>query len=280
MIHKKIHSFCLIAMASIIALFSSCTKEDMSACPSQIRVYFTFAPNTINTADINRMHLYVFSDNGTFWGEYIDERISNFSPDYYIDCSDLPPGTYRFIAWAGEEKQHYATAPISFVKGQTTHDEALLELKHTGDVVSTPLSHIFHAQLLDATVKVQRVQRFEMPLTQLSNTIHLRTVGLPADENLYTFSIEDNSCAYKFDRTRTLSPLCNRFAYTAPCTKDKNNQLNATLNILELSAERRTPYLQVINRTTGTTLYPVGAQSGDLIGLILSAYPQNNFETT
>ncbi|MCL2727383.1 MAG: FimB/Mfa2 family fimbrial subunit [Bacteroidales bacterium] len=280
MTNKILHIFYLMAMVSICALGSSCTKEDMSACPGQIRVYFTYAPNTINTSDVNRMHLYVFSGEGTYLGEYIDDRISNFGPDYYIDCSDLTPGTYRFIAWAGKDKQYYETIPGSFVKGQTTYDQALLKLKHSGDVVSTLIPHIFHAQLSNATVVLQKVQRFEMPLTQLSNTIHLRTVGLPADENRYAFTIEDNNCAYKFDRSRTMSSLCNRFAYTASCTKDEFSQLNATLNVLELSAERRTPRLHILNKTTGTTLYPVGAQSGDLIGLILSAYPQNNFETT
>ena len=152
-------------------------------------------------------------------------------------------------------------------------------LEHPANIVSTPPHHIFHSEFQAIIYAAQKIQRFDMTLWQLSNTINIRTVGLPADNNAYTFNITDNNCTYKFDRS--FAPHTHAmFTYTAPCTKDGAGQLHSTLNVLRLSANRRVPQLQIYNKTTGTALYPVGAQSGDLIGLILSAYPQNNFDTT
>ena len=260
-------------------LLTSCLKEDMSDCFAEVRVYFSFATDNINPANVDRMHLYVFDDKGRFVGEYRDDNISNFNTDYYINCSDLLPGNYRFIAWGGKDERFYSVAPALFIKGQTTFNEALLMLEHPANIVSTPPHHIFHSELPATVVITQGIQRFDMPLTQLSNTINIHTVGLPADANAYTFIIADNNCTYKVDGSFA-SHSHRIFTYTAPCVKDGAGQLHSTLNVLRLSANRRTPQLQIYNQNTGAVLYPVGAQSGDLIELILRAYPQNNFDTT
>ena len=268
-----------IAAVIFTLLLSSCMKEDMSDCLEEIRVYFTFSIQSINPADVDRMHLYVFNSDGYFVSEYRDDNISNFGANYYMNISDLLPGNYRFIAWGGKDERYYSTAPTNFVAGKTTFGEALLMLEHPGNIVSSPPHHLFHSELPATVVTTQRLLVFYMPLVQLSNTINISTVGLPADANSYSFNITDINCSYNFDSsfaTHNHEP----FTYTASCTKDNAHQLHSTLNVLRLSADRRTPQLQVYNKTADTVLYPVGEQSGDLIGLILSAYPQNNFDTT
>ena len=275
----KLHTFRTIATMLISTLlFYACLKDDRSICPEEIQVYFTF-PTTINPADIDRMHLYIFNDKGYFLDEYRDDNITNFSTEYYITCTGLLPANYRFIAWGGKDELYYSTSPLPFTKGETTFDEALLMLKHPGGVVLAPPHHIFHSDLEATVVYGHIIQRFYMPLAQLSNTINISTIGLPASANAYTFNIKDNNCSYKFDRSFA-SHSHGTFTYTAPCTKDGAGQLHSTLKVMRLSADRRTPRLEIYNETTGAPLYPVGTQSGDLIGLILSAYPQNNFETT
>ena len=259
-------------------LLFSCLREDVSHCPEQIRVYFTFPSYTINSADVDRMHLYVFDHKGYYLGEYRDDYIPHFNADYYMECSDLLPGRYRFITWGGKDEKDYSTTPSSFVVGKTTFDEARLIFEHPENVVSTPLHHLFHADLL-ATVTSAKVQRFDMPLKQLSNTINIHTVGLPFDTNAYTFNITDNCCIYTFDCS-AIPYVHPTVTYTAPCIKDGANQLHASLNILQLAADRHTPQLEIYNQTANTVLYPVGAQSGDLIDLILSAYRFHDFETT
>jgi len=267
-------------------MLSSCRiiDEDMSNCPEQIRVYFTYAPRTgnqgIDPADVDRMNLYVFSDKGLYLGEYRDDKITGFSADYYMECSDLLPGKYRFIAWAGKDEACYSTVPASFIKDKTTFDEALVTLNHPGGIISKPVHRLFYADLLSATVTTAKIQRFTMPLQQVTNTINIRTAGLPADANNYMFNIADNNCTYKFDFSQGVCPSHSTFTYTAPCTKDAAGQLHSTLDVLRLSANRHTPQLQIFNTTAGKALYPTGTQSGDLIGLILSANPQNDFDTT
>ena len=271
-------------------LLFSCLKEDMSNCPEEIRVYFKFTDMftltgegyPINPGHVDRMHLYIFNDKGYYLGEYRDEHIAGFSDEYYIDCSDLLPGKYSFIAWGGKDEECYSTSlgntltPPSFVKSKTTFDEALLTLNRSGNNVSTPVHHLFHSGL-PATVTNAKVQRFDMPLMQITNTINIRTVGLPYDGNTYRFNIKDNNDVYTFDgsfATRESDPF---FTYTAPCMKDKEmGQLSATLNVMRLAGYRHSPQLQISNETAGNLLY----HTDDLISLIERTVPDNDFDTT
>ena len=265
-------------------LLSSCLKEDMSNCPEQIRVYFDIntldGADEINPNDVDRMNLYVFCNKGYYLGEYRDDHITDFDPDnYYIDCSDLLPGKYRFIAWAGKDENFFNTTPEPFVKGKTKFEKALLALKHSNGMVTDKVHHLFHSEL-PATVTNEKVQRFDMPLIQQTNTINIRTVGLLTDDCTYSFNITDNNNIYNFDSSFATDITDATFTYTAPFTKDGMHQLHSTLNVMRLAANRQTPQLQIYNETTGTTLYPFGNYSGDLIGLIKSAYPKNDFEKT
>ena len=260
----------------------SCLKEDTSNCPEQIRVYFDITSratgDAINPEDIDRMNLYIFCSKGYYLGEYQDDNITDFNADYFIDCSDLLPGKYRFIAWAGKDEQYYTATPAPFVKGKTKFEEALLELKHSNGIVAAGLHHLFHSEL-PATVTREKVQRFDMPLIQHTNTINIYTEGLPASANAYTFEIADNNCKYHFDRSFVACEHSG-FKYVADCTKDNMHQLFSTLNVMRLADDRHTPQLQIYNKTAGTLLYPVGGQSGDLIELIRNANPDNDFELT
>ena len=285
------HIFQKIATLLVCTLLlSSCLKEDMSNCPEQIRVYFAFTTlstrsgegDAIYPEDVDQMHLYVFNDKGYYLNEYRDNHIDNFSEEYFIDCSDLLPGKYQFVAWGGKDEEFYSTTPVLFEKGITSFDEALLVLEHHNDEVTNKIHHLFHSEL-PATVTNEKVQRFDMPLWQITNTVNIRTIGLPADADVYRFDIADDNCNYLFDRSFAGCSLKNdgeTFTYTAECAKDGANQLQSTLNVMRLSADRRTPQLQVVNKTTGTLLYPTGAQSGNLIELIQRANPENDFEMT
>ena len=272
--------FRTIGWLPVYAMFVSCYHEEMpSNCPKDIRVYFTFSSNTINTAEVDRMHLYFFNQDGLFVGECRDDHIVRFSSDYYLDYSGLKPGNYRFIAWGGKDDRFYNTTPAPFVVGQTTFHEALLLLSHPENILSTHVHPIFHSDINTTVTYENKQQRFTMPLNQLSNTISISTVGLPMNEDAYTFNIKDNNCVYKFDGS--FAPHSHpTITYEAPCTKDEAGQLHSSLRVLRLAANRRIPQLQIFNQTTASALYPVGTQSGNLIDLIMKAYNQNNnFDT-
>lgn len=275
---RVLQIFCRFTALSAI-FFLSCTKEDFTNCRGEVRVYFGLSSQDINPILVDRMHLYVFNQSGIFVGEYRDNLILNFNADYYIDCSDLLPGSYRFVAWGGKDELFYTTSPLQFVKGKTTFDEVLIMLEHPQNTLSTPLHHIFHSELSTEVLFIRDLQRINMTLYQLSNTINVSTVGLPANSDSFTFGITDVNCTYKFDRSFA-SHSHEPFSYTTLCSKNNANQLNGSLQVLRLSANRHTPQLQIYNNSADSLLYPVGSQSGDLIGLILKATPNNNFDTT
>ena len=284
---KIIRKLRLTTVGCAMLLLSSCLKEDMKNCPEQIRVYFdvsTPARGTkIEPEDVDRMNLFVFNHKGYYLCEYRDERIIGFTPEeYYIDCSDLLPGKYHFIAWAGKDEQFYTIEPDTFERGKTRFEDALLMLEYRNNVVSQetePIHHLFHSEL-PATVTNEKVQRFTMPLKQQTNTINIRTELLPATADVFSFNIIDNNSDYTFEGAFANAVSDKTFTYTAPCTKDGADQLRSTLNVMRLSAERRTPKLQILNKTTGKLLYPHGIYSGDLVDLILKANPENDFDAT
>jgi hypothetical protein len=119
-----------------------------------------------------------------------------------------------------------------------------------------------------------------MPLLQITNTINIRTIGLPANTDIFSFNILDNNSDYYFDSSFANDVSDAPFKYIAPCAKDVTRQINSTLNVMRLAADRRTPKLLIFNETAGVALYPTGMQTGDLIELIQTAYPQNDFDET
>ena len=269
-----------------LLLLPSCIKEDMSNCPEQIRIYFTFTTvdtytgegnDPINPEDVDRMHVYVFDGKGYYLGEYRDDNITDFSTEYFIDCSDLLPGGYRFVAWGGKDEDFYMTVPEPFVKGETTFDKAFLLLKHPENRITRLVHHIFHSDL-PATVTIAKEQRFDMPLAQMSNTINLYTIGLPPDADDYTFTITDNNDIYDFENSFASYASAPFFTYNAPCTRDEAGQLRSTLHVLRMAEDRHTPTLQIKNETTGELLYPFDSYPNNLINLINSACPGNDFD--
>lgn len=276
------HSTVIASVFIFSMLLFSCINEDNYDCPEDVRVYFSLVSPESNPADVDRMHLFVFNERGYFEREYRDNHIAKFGPEYYIHCVNMMPGNYRFIAWAGKDDNHYSTTPASFVKDKTTFAEALVILKHSGNLVTATPHHLFHSELA-ATVKLEKIQRFYMPLAQITNTVNIRTTGLPTDDNTYLYNIADNNCIYSFDRSfvpHSEHSANETFTYTTPFLKDEAQQLMGSLQILRLAANRRIPQLEIYNKTQGKVLYPVDDQSGDLIGLILRAYSQNDFENT
>ena len=268
-------------LLAFVLLLAACTKDDYAQCPGEVKIFFSLLSSESNPLEVDQMHLYIFNNCGTYLREYRDNAISRFDAQYFLDCPNLAPGSYRFVAWAGKENGCYATTPAPFIPGKTTYKEALLLLKHAGGVVESPMHHLFHSEL-QVAVTNQKDQRFTMPLTQLTNTIRVRIEGLPLENNTYILRIADNNCAYTFDRSFALHeghPSGETITYTTHCTQDDSGHLNATLRVMRLMGSRRIPQLAIVNQADGKLLFPLDDQSGDLIEMILEAYTPN-FDTT
>ena len=266
-------------------MFSTCLKENFSDCPEDIRVYFSFENRSgeLKSENIDQMNLYVFNDKGVFLYEYSEDSI-NFSNDYYIDCSNLYPGKFHFIAWAGKDKNSYTTYPDMFVRNKTNIKEAFIMLNQTDDYISEVIHPLFYSVLPTKITKTKE-QYFTMPLELMTNTINIRTIGLPSDNNEYLFEIEDNFVSYQFDGSFGFNDMkgfnTSDIKYISPCFKNENSQINSTINILRLSANRNSPQVQILNKTEGSPLFPgKNDQTGNLIDLIKKANPNIDFENT
>ncbi len=255
---------CLFRFLLLPLLFAGCIQEDLSDCPPVgIKVYFsyasTYAPKGINPAEVDRIDLFVFDEQGIFLSQWSDET-PQLSPDYYITISSLPEGDYQFIAWGGMH-ECYAAAPAVFKVGQTTFAEAKLVLEHLSSDIPAGLHPLFHAAKISHIDPV-REQMVVMPLVQNHNTINLSTEGLPSSGDTFRFTITDNNGQYNFDNS--FAPDVN-FNYTTLCGKDAQGQLQSTLTVLRLGADRH-PQLTVYNETEGTVLF-----TEDLVKLINAA---------
>ena len=279
---KKIISIMLFCTM----IFTSCLKENFTDCPEIIRVYFNYNGD-YQSKYIDQMNLFVFSNNGYFLYEFSDDAVE-FSNNYFIDCSDLYPGKFRFIAWAGKDENSYAMMPEKMVRNKTTLQEALLMLNISDDNSVSDVIHPLFYSVLPATVTKSKEQYFEMSLEHMTNTIIFRTIGMPDDNSEYMFEIDDNNNSYLFDGTFTQFPNLKAGSqksledvrYISQCDKDEANQLNSTLNIMRMSLNRYSPQMQVYNKTTGDPLFPADGQTGNLIDLIRKANPKNDFDKT
>jgi len=267
------------------SMFSTCIKENFSDCPENIRVYFDFDDRSgeNHSKHIDQMNLYVFNDKGLFLHEYSEDSI-NFDSDYYINCSDLYPGKFRFIAWAGKDKNSYSIYPEPFVRNKTTIMEAFVMLNQADDCITEVVHPLFYS-VLPATVTKTKEQYFSMPLELMTNTVIVRTIGLPSDNDDYTFEINDNHGYYQFDGSFGSNDVKGFYnediKYVAPCLKNEMNQIRSSINILRLSANRKSPQMQIFNKTAGRPLYPNNNdQTGNLIDLIKKANPNIDFNNT
>lgn len=236
----------------LVLLFTSCIKEDLSDCPTGMKLYFTYEPATyartgINESEVERIDLFVFDAEGVLQAVYTDES-PTLSPEYYMRVDDLPSGDYTFVVWCGVPT-YYKIGPQEMRIGQTRLNEAMLYLDYEDEVLNG-VQPIFHAHVSEH-VGNKRDQIISLPLVQVYNTVNLTTEGLSPNDDTYRMRIYDNNGTYKFDYTFA---ECGDLIYTAQCDKDSSGQLSASLNVLKL-ADGRDPIFEITNVTRGTTLY-------------------------
>ena len=231
---------------------SGCIAEDLSDCPTGLKIYFTYDPATyartgIEPSEVKWIDVYAFDSRGIFRGVWI-EKDPILSPDYYLSINNLPTGDYRFIAWGGSDKSGIPS-PGAFVPGTTTFNEAILALEHSSGVIDSKITKLFHAE---TTAQVYgNDQRIDMPLKQVYNTLNLTTGGLLNSTDTYSMTVYDNNGNYYFDSS--FAPDSD-FKYTMLCNKDTGGQLSASLDVLKLAADRN-PVIEITNDTQGTTLF-------------------------
>lgn len=261
---QKVPHFFTITLL-LMFIIQSCVKDDLSDCLKETRVYFSYRPVTyasadviregIYPADIIRMNLFIFDENGKFVKEIIDES-PTMSLDYYITIPDLKSGKYRFVAWGNLEDQ-YDISSDELIPGKTSIEELQVHLSCIADkTVNESLVPLFYATHTDKSLEVNAMvsQKFQLDMVQNTHLINVSVVGVEKDElnvNTYRSEIYDNNDKFKFDNDFVQSDF---FTYTTHCTREQINEtLSSSLTIMRLADDRK-PMLRVINNQTGDCL--------------------------
>lgn len=265
---KLYFRFLLYPMTALFVLLQSCVGEDNSGCaPGSIKVYFsyltTYGQWLVDPAEVNRVHLFVFDENGVFVGEWTD-RNPEMSLTYYMELP-LPYGTYQFVCWAGMDES-YTLTPDPLVKKQTRMDDCLLSLNRfdLNTVAHTP-NHLFYGLLPEGVVNKPQCS-FTIELKKMTNTINVTTEGLENTENDYHLTIDDKNGDYDFNASLASNAALQ---YITPCLKDGQGQPYASLRVLVLDENRPSPVLTLKNTTLNKNVF-----SANLIDLILKLRKQ------
>jgi hypothetical protein len=252
---QKISHFFTIAL--LLAFVQSCINDDLSNCLREKRVYFSYKFITyasagairegINPADIKRMDLYVFDENGLFVQKTSDEA-PVMSLDYYMTIPGLRSGKYKFVAWGSLQNQ-YTVSPDDLIPGKTTIEELQVYLNRitAEKVVDEPLAPLFYATHTEKYLEVTAMadQNFQLEMIQDTYTINVKVVGLTEEllnNNTYRLDISDDNDKYTFNNEFIPSVF---FTYTSLFTKEAET-LSSRLTVMRL-AENRNPMLYVAN---------------------------------
>jgi uncharacterized protein YkuJ len=252
--------------------------DDLSDCLKEKRVYFSYKSVTyasanaikegIDLADIKRMDLYVFDENGLFVKKITDESPA-MSLDYYMTIPGLKPGKYSFVAWGNLQNQ-YVVSPDELIPGKTLMKELQVYLNRiTADkVVNEPLAPLFYATHAEETQDVTATgnQNMQLELIQDTYTINVKVVGLTEEiltNNTYRLDIFDDNDKYTFDNEFVPSVP---FTYTSLFAKEVD-ALSSHLTVMRL-ADNRKPVLYV----TDTNRPEEHLIKSDLVELLLALH--------
>jgi hypothetical protein len=241
------------------------------------RVYFSYRPATyasddvvkegIDPADIKRMDLYIFDENGLFVKKITDES-PTMSLDYYMTIPELKSGKYKFVAW-GNLQNRYNISSNELIPDKTSMEELQVYLNGIVDKMvdesSTSLPLLFYATHKEKELEVNAMadQKFQLDMVQDTYTINVKIVGLDEEtlkSNAFRLEIYDNNDKYKFDNDFVQSDF---FTYSSPCIQ-ANDTLSSALAVMRLADDRK-PILRVVNTQTRESLVET-----DLVKLLLA----------
>jgi hypothetical protein len=270
---------CTAALFGCMLLFLfSCIKGDLSGCPIPkplLRLELRYISeddevDVFNIDNIQTAHLYIFNERDSLVTSLIFDEIQ--MENYYDLDLTLNPGKYNFVIWFNEKDPYYTEPDVSNIKS-FLEAKLSLNIPRTRTVNELP-PILFYGHLADAEVKSTGENVFTIPVIQNTNNIAFTVSGLPANDDLYSFVITDNNGAYHFDNS--FAP-CEEFLYkTTTKFSNESTSLHDELRVLKLAANRN-PHIEFRNETTGEQLYPKTIND-DLVNLILSAYPNNDFD--
>lgn len=194
-------------------LLAGCTKEDMSDCPTDIRVRLSFTYNDTGSEqfaeEVGSAMLYLYGSDGTL----IESR--PLTSDEILAKSvrfQVPAGAsdYTAVLWGNYAEEHYT------VSGHESIGTMNLALNHTGGVVSQRPCHLLHGVLAFETDAERTPVDKTMSLRKLTNTVHVIIEGAVnatyASESgtPYSVQITGSNGSYNHDASKA---ACQKLTY-------------------------------------------------------------------
>lgn len=259
----KRHTTLTALTLGMIALWCSCTKEDLSGCPSDEQLlsigFENVKPNYEN--EVDRMDVFIFGADGILC-KVLSKSGILLQEDFTIQ-TQLSPGDYRLVSWS-DLGGHYKTSPETFVPGITTFDEATAIIDMTeGSIIHYDLhtSLFGTAQISVGGVQMRSDENLvKIPLQQNSYRINLTVEGV-YDHHNYTVTIADDNGSYNFDNRFV---PCQALQYTKGPILSVGGAFATSLTTLRLE-RNRSPQFTITDHTTAEVLL-----SKNLIALILA----------
>jgi len=280
---KKLIYYIGILVCTNILLYS-CIGEDMSNCPQggivPQFVLVAYAENKeckplMVDDSLHSGQVYVFSEQtglcvATFQIPGTPQLNKTYTPDW-----GLPAGQYTYVAWFNNDEHSFQTDPdnrlLQFLVPQT---------RNVDNTVSIPF--LCYGHLDNEALDFVGNHLITIPVMQFRNRVNLTVTDMnyaPVPNDKYTVSINDNNGDYGFDGNFATgntpagySTLNQYFTYST--TEQVNSDvLSASLNVLKLAGNRNPTF--AIKNSAGEQIF-----SANLIQLILSSIPNNDFDKT
>jgi len=272
----------------LLLSLSSCIKDDVSDCPQSVS--FTFRDSgvdpdsPIGSQDLRSLMVYIFDENDNYIG-FIQFNNPNLNEPYAVDNNGerimLGPGKYSFVAWSNIAARAYNVALSTDTRtpqdslSTDSRSNDILSIVTEGTILgkgkvdqsSEPLLRLFYGNLDEATVAKTGNTNFVIDLYENTNLFDITVVGLPRDNQNYSFVIEDSNGKYNF-RNDFGDDNYNVSYETVSQFTTASDNLNAQLRVLKLARGRTNFPLLYIFEGTDTSDSNAAIFQGNLLDYI------------
>jgi len=269
----------------ILSGLSSCIRDGLMECPpildynvkvvvrmpgGNVKSYYDFKVQSID--------MYVFHESD---GAYVDgyKRTYNAAAETEF-FFDLPPGNYRFVAWANPGfpyKVNY-TREECIQQGITYKQMINYFESGTDKTVRDDMPDLLFGHLTHAEVEITKNEFFVVQAIPYTNIINLTAEGLPANTNGYTLSVIDDNSHYTFDNNYIPAGLIpeRTLKYERILKTNSPYKQTASIKVLRLTdpdfyPDKINPVISLTDNATSAIIY-----EKDLIQIIKTSYLNNS----
>lgn len=207
MVHPLIDKCSKAAGIAVLSLtmLSSCIKDDLDSCPSQVRLKFDYTYNVKDadafSAEVKNLNVYVFDKDGKYYDTYV-ESAQKFDTGHTMNINNLPSdGKYTFVCLARNKQYDTSRADdddemeftfTQLTPGVSTMDDLQEEMGKKGLTGGFTNNKNFTAlYTAKTTVDYKEGQTSESELSLMKCTKTYRVILMPQEKNQEGFDLDN-----------------------------------------------------------------------------------------